>query len=177
MTINRVMIAGSGGQGIVLMGKLLAYAAMEEGKEVTFYPSYGAEMRGGTANCSVIISDHPISSPVVHKADIVVVMNQPSFVKYESSVEPGGSLFMNSTLIETQVTRTDIEVHKVDANKLAEDVGIGRSANIVMLGAIVRQTGIVKIENVTKALKKEFSGKKVVYLDANMLAFQAWKTE
>lgn len=177
MTTNRVMIAGSGGQGIILMGKLLAYAAMEEGKEVTFYPSYGAEMRGGTANCSVIISDHPISSPVVHKADIVVVMNQPSLEKFESAVETGGNLFLNSTLIEEPVSRTDVVIHKVDANKLAENVGIGRSANIVMLGAIVRQTGIVNIENVTKALKKEFSGKKVVYLDANLLAFQAWKTE
>jgi 2-oxoglutarate ferredoxin oxidoreductase subunit gamma len=176
MSTNRVMIAGSGGQGIILMGKLLAYVAMEEGKEVTFLPSYGAEMRGGTANCSVIISDRPISCPVVYKADIVVVMNQPSFEKFESAVEPGGSLFLNSTLIKDPVTRTDIEIYKVDANKLAEDAGIGRSANIVMLGAIVRQTGIVKIENVTKALKKEFSGKKVVYLDANLLAFQAWKT-
>ena len=177
MTTNRIMIAGSGGQGIILMGKLLAYGAMEEGKEVTFYPSYGAEMRGGTANCSVIISDHPISSPVVHTAEIVVAMNQPSLEKFESAVQPDGNLFLNSTLIEEPVTRTDLHVHNVDANKLAEEVGIGRSANIVMLGAIVRQTGIVRVENVIKAMKKEFSGKKVVYLDANLLAFQAWKTE
>lgn len=174
MTTTRILITGSGGQGIILMGKLLAYGAMAEGKEVTFYPSYGAEMRGGTANCSVIISDHPISSPVVHKADIVVVMNQPSLKKYEAAVEPEKSLFINSTLIEEKVSRDDIKIHAVPANKLAEEVGIGRSANIVMLGAIVRESGVVKEENVIKALQKEFSGKKAVYLDANLQAFQAW---
>ncbi len=174
MATWRIFIAGSGGQGILLMGKLLAYAAMEEGKEVTFLPSYGAEMRGGTANCGVVISDRPIGSPVVNEAEIVVVMNEPSLKKFEANVLPDKHLFINATLVPDKTERTDIRAYYVNANELAERLGIAKAANMVMLGAVVRATNAVLEENVQKAIEKEFSGKKAKLKDTNLSAFMAW---
>jgi len=151
------IIAGFGGQGIVSSGIILAYAGLLENLNVTFFPSYGAEMRGGTANCSVVVSDEKIASPVVVNPDIVIIMNEPSLLKFEPLVKPGGILFFNQTLIKSRPKRNDIEVIAVEANKIAEELGQGRIANMVMLGALIKKTKIVGIESMKKAQRKRFS--------------------
>ncbi|MBP7913644.1 MAG: 2-oxoacid:acceptor oxidoreductase family protein, partial [Proteocatella sp.] len=133
---NKVICAGFGGQGVMSMGQLLAYAGMIEDKYVSWLPSYGPEMRGGTANCGVTVSDEEIGSPIItNDADIAIVMNLPSLIKFEKDVKPGGKIFINSSLIEKKVERTDIEVYYIDANKIAADIGNIKAANLVMLGA------------------------------------------
>ena len=174
MAKEKLFFAGSGGQGILLMGKMLSYAAMHEGKEVTFLPSYGAEMRGGTANCTVIISDKLISSPLIQTADALIAMNLPSMTKFENMVEPGKFLFVNSSIIKEKPTRNDIQVVSVDANGLAETLGVPKSANMVMLGAVVRTTKVVKIESIIEAMEKELTGKKAKFLEGNILALNSW---
>lgn len=151
------IIAGFGGQGVVSSGIILAYAGLLENLNVTFFPSYGAEMRGGTANCSVVVSDEKIASPVVVNPDIVIIMNEPSLLKFEPLVKPGGILFFNQTLIKSRPQRNDIEVIAVEANKIAEELGQGRIANMVMLGALIKKTKIVGIESMKKAQRKRFS--------------------
>jgi 2-oxoglutarate ferredoxin oxidoreductase subunit gamma len=150
------IIAGFGGQGVVSSGIILAYAGLLENLNVTFFPSYGAEMRGGTANCSVVVSDEKIASPVVVNPDIVIIMNEPSLLKFEPLVKPGGILFFNQTLIKSRPKRNDIEVIPVEANKIAEELGQGRIANMVMLGATIKKTGILKLDSVKKAQRKRF---------------------
>jgi 2-oxoglutarate ferredoxin oxidoreductase subunit gamma len=154
---KEIIIAGFGGQGIVSSGIILAYAGLLEDLKVTFFPSYGAEMRGGTANCSVVISDRKIASPVVVNPDIVLIMNEPSLLKFEPMVKPRGLLFYNKTLIKSQPTRTDIEIIPVEANRIAEELGQGRIANMVMLGAMIKKTNILKLESVKQAQRKRFS--------------------
>ena len=176
MAAHKILIAGFGGQGIILLGQMLAYAAMMEDKEVTFLPSYGPEMRGGTANCTVIISDAPISCPIVDKATCLVVMNQPSLVKYEGMVESGGTIFVNTALIKQKVNRTDVSVALVDAGETAKDLGNEKMANIVMLGALLRQMGFVSEANMEKVMAKVFSGSKAHLLADNKVAFHAWKS-
>ncbi len=134
-----VFFAGFGGQGIILAGKILCLAAMEEGKHVSHIPSYGAEMRGGTANCSVVVSDEEIASPLVAHPGVCVVMNKPSLLKFQSIVAPGGLLIWNESLIDVAPERTDIECLAVPANDLAESAGSYRSANMVMLGALLKK--------------------------------------
>lgn len=175
MKKEKIFFAGAGGQGVLLMGKLLAYAAMEEGKQVTFLPSYGAEMRGGTANCTVIVSDKPISSPVIQTGDGIVAMNLPSLTKFESMVEPGRFLFINSSMIDQKATRTDITPVYVDAYRIAEQIGEPRSANMVMLGAIIRTMNVVSIESIIKSMEHELTGKKAKFLDGNIKALNAWE--
>ena len=170
----KMFFAGSGGQGVLMMGQAIAYAAMMEGKEVTFMPSYGPEMRGGTANCTVIVSDKPISCPLINEADAVVVMNPPSLTKFESMVSPGGKLFVNTSLIDFAPTRTDIEITDIAANDVAKDIGLARSANIVMLGAIAQGVGIVSAESVRKVMAKLFSGSKAHLLEPNLKALDVY---
>jgi 2-oxoglutarate ferredoxin oxidoreductase subunit gamma len=134
-----IFFAGFGGQGIILAGKIVCLAAMGEGKHVSHIPSYGAEMRGGTANCSVVVSDEEIASPLVPQPSICVVMNKPSLLKFESIVRPGGLLIWNESLIDTPPKRTDIDVLPVKANEIAETAGSYRSANMVMLGALLKR--------------------------------------
>ncbi len=155
--IREIIIAGFGGQGIVSSGIILAYAGLLEDLNVTFFPSYGAEMRGGTANCSVVISDKKIASPVVTNPDVVIIMNEPSLLKFEPMVKSGGLLFFNKTLIKSQPKRTDIEVIPIEANKIAEELGQGRIANMVMLGTLIKKIGVINIETVKKAQRKRFS--------------------
>uniref|UniRef100_A0A7C4TFH1 2-oxoacid:ferredoxin oxidoreductase subunit gamma n=1 Tax=candidate division WOR-3 bacterium TaxID=2052148 RepID=A0A7C4TFH1_UNCW3 len=150
------IIAGFGGQGVVSSGIILAYAGLLENLNVTFFPSYGAEMRGGTANCSVVISDQKIASPVVVNPDVVLIMNEPSLLKFESMVRPGGLLFYNQTLINSRPKRNDLEIIPVEANKIAEELGQGRIANMVMLGAMIKKTGILELDSVKKAQRKRF---------------------
>jgi len=132
---EQIILAGFGGQGVLLAGQIIAYAGMNEGKNVSWLPSYGPEMRGGTANCNVVVSDEEVGSPVVVEADCLIVMNRPSLEKYEKDLKPGGLLLLDSDLIEIEPTRSDIKVIKVPANSLAEQAGSIKAANMVMLGA------------------------------------------
>lgn len=165
---NKVICAGFGGQGVMSMGQLLAYAGMIEDKYVSWLPSYGPEMRGGTANCGVTVSDEEIGSPIItNDADIAIVMNLPSLIKFEKDVKPGGKIFINSSLIEKKVERTDIEVYYIDANKLAADIGNIKAANLVMLGAVLKSTPIVDIESILEAFKKVFGPSKEKFIPQN----------
>ncbi len=150
------------------MGQLLAYAGMIEDKHVSWLPSYGPEMRGGTANCGVTVSDEEIGSPIItNDADIAIVMNLPSLIKFEKDVKPGGKIFINSSLIERKVERTDIEVYYIDANKIAADIGNIKAANLVMLGAVLKSTPIVDIESILEAFKKVFGPSKERFIPQN----------
>ena len=138
--LEQSIFAGFGGQGVLLMGQLLAYAGMMEDKEVSWLPSYGPEMRGGTANCSVVVSDAEIASPVVNHADAVVIMNQPSLEKFEKMVKPGGVLIYNSDLVTYKNPRTDVKVIPVPANSVAAEMGNDKVANVIALGALAEAT-------------------------------------
>jgi len=156
----KVLFAGFGGQGVLSMGLNVAEAAMLEGKNVTYLPAYGAEVRGGTANCTVAISDDEIASPVASSPEFVVAMNQPSAVKFQHHIQSGGVFFLNSSLVEAEIMRGDIEIVRVPANKIADGLGSPRAANMVMLGAFTRKSGIVELASVIEALKHTLSSKK-----------------
>ena len=162
--LRQFTIAGFGGQGVLLMGQMLAYAGMQEDKEVTWIPAYGAEMRGGTANCSVSIADSFISAPLFSDPDILVVMNQPSLDKFEESLKPGGSLFINSSLIERKARRQDVKAYYIPANDCADSLGERRIANMVMLGAMLAEETIVKSEGILAVLSKTMASKKHMLL-------------
>ena len=159
--MNQEMIcAGFGGQGVMLMGQILAYAGMYEDRHVSWMPAYGPEMRGGTANCSIIISDEPVGSPIVSEPCVVVAMNLPSLDKFEHVLISGGSLLINSSLIDHQPKRTDIKVHLVPCNDIAAELGNPKVANMVMVGAIIAASGAVTIDSVLMVLvKKIFKNK------------------
>ncbi len=149
----KTVFAGFGGQGVLSMGLDLAQAAMLEGKNVTYLPSYGAEVRGGTANCTVAISDEEIAAPVASAPEFVVVMNQPSLIKFQNHLEAGGVLFVNSSLAEAEISRGDIDVVRVPANSIAEKMGIPKSANMVMLGVFTKKSNLVSLSSIIEALK------------------------
>ncbi|MFZ1947913.1 MAG: 2-oxoacid:acceptor oxidoreductase family protein [bacterium] len=167
---TKVIMAGFGGQGVVLIGTLLAYAGMKEGKHSTFFPSYGAEMRGGTANCSVIVSDAEIASPVVNQPDCVVAMNVASLEKFEPVVRSGGTIFVNSSLVERKATRPDIKEIRIPANDLAEDLGSTRAANMVMLGGLIKSTGAIGLDSAIAGLGGVLSERAMALLDVNKKA-------
>lgn len=166
------LIAGFGGQGVLLIGQLLAKAAMHEGMNVSWMPSYGPEMRGGEANCAVVISDEPIGSPLVTEIPIAVIMNKPSMIKFTPAMEAGGVMLYNSSLIDIVPDRTDITAIPVDCNSIAEELGNSRTANMVMLGAILARTGIVSIDSAMEALKMTFGPKKEHLLPINRQAME-----
>ena len=168
---SKMFISGSGGQGIMLMGQMLTHAAMLEDKSATFFPSYGPEMRGGTANCTVVISDKTVSCPLIFESDFVVAMNLPSLIRFEPTLKPGGTIFLNSTLIHQNATRDDISVVDVPANQLAMDLGNVRVANIIMLGEFVRTTKIVSEDTMAKVIHEVFGAKRPELHDLNMKAF------
>lgn len=170
--MNKIRCAGFGGQGIVLMGKLLAQAGMMEDKHTTFFPQYGAAMRGGTANCSVIVSDDEIASPMVEEPDVVLIMNGPSLDKFEPTVKSGGWIFYNTSLIDREVKRDDVNVVKVPANNIAEEVGSARSANMVMLGAFSKKIGAVGLETLQKSLDVMLKGKGDKIMELNREAMR-----
>jgi len=155
----KTIFAGFGGQGVLSMGLNLAQAAMLDGKNVTYLPSYGAEVRGGTANCTVAISDEDIASPVASSPDFLVVMNQPSLVRFQNQVESGGILFVNSSLIDAEVSRGDIDIVSVPANSIAEKLGSPRSANMVMLGALTKKSNLVSLSSVIEGLRDALKNK------------------
>ena len=169
--MHQIVIAGFGGQGIMTMGQLLAYAGMLEGKEVSWLPSYGPEMRGGTANCHVIISDEgAVGSPIVTDATAVIVMNRPSLAKFEPFTVPQGLLLINSSLITDKPRREDIEVLYVPANEIAEELKDTRVANMVMLGAYLKRANAVSVPSIEGALRKAFGERKADLIPVNMEA-------
>jgi len=155
----KAILAGFGGQGVLSMGLSLAQAAMKEGRNVTYLPSYGAEMRGGTANCTVAISDEEIASPVASSPEFVIAMNQPSMVRFQHRLQSGGVFFLNSSLINAEVMRGDIEVVRLPANTIAEQMGNSRSANMVMLGALIKKSSLVNLDTLFEVLKETFREK------------------
>ena len=168
---NEVIMAGFGGQGVMLIGKMLAYTGMKEGKEVSWLPSYGPEMRGGTANCTVVISDRPVGSPVIQSPRAVVAMNLPSLDKFEPMLKPGGMLLINSSLINREAARDDITVLKVPANEIANELSNPRGSNMVALGAYVGASGAVDIEELLNVAKETFASKPKV-IESNLAALK-----
>lgn len=169
---HQIIMAGFGGQGVMSMGKILVEAGLKEGKNVSWLPSYGPEMRGGTANCSVIISDEPVGAPTVTEATTAIVMNRPSLDKFEKDVLPGGHLFINSSLIDRKSTREDINVYYIPANEIADDLGTGKIANMVMLGAFIKVTNAAKEETIMEYIAEVFSGKKAEIIPLNKEALK-----
>ena len=175
MGIYKMFFAGSGGQGVLLMGLMVTHAAMLEDKSSTFFPSYGPEMRGGTANCTVVVSDKTVSCPLIYEADSVVAMNLPSLIKFEPMIKPGGIMLLNSSTVGQRPKRKDIKVYEVPANDLATDLGNVRVANMVMLGAFVRSCGVVTSDSIEKVIRETLGAKKADLLDINIKAFEHWK--
>jgi 2-oxoglutarate ferredoxin oxidoreductase subunit gamma len=171
MTEN-LLIAGFGGQGIMSMGQMLCYGGMIEEREVSWLPSYGPEMRGGAANVMVIVSDKAIGSPVFSKADCFIAMNLPSLDKFEGMIASGGKLLINSSLIERKAVRLDIDVYYIPANEIANELGNGRVAGMVMLGAYLKLSGMLKQQSVLAALKKVLGEKKADLVPVNKEALQ-----
>ena len=171
--MKEFIFAGFGGQGMLLIGKFLAMACMLDGKHVSWLPSYGPEMRGGTANCSVIVSDEEIGSPLIENPDVVVAMNLPSLDKFESKVKPGGILVINSSIIDRKSTRDDVTVVYCDANRLAESVNNPKGANVAILGAMMAKCDVVDNEKMIEAIRIELGERKARFLEGNKAALAA----
>ena len=169
-TTTKILIAGFGGQGILFAGKALAYTGLKAGKEVSWLPSYGPEMRGGTANCSVTISETPIGSPIVDKPDVLVAMNLPSLEKYYNETEKDGYVIYDSSLITKNETRNDITTIGIPATKLASDNALDGLANMIIIGHMIAKSGIVPEENIEKAMHKVVPATKQNMFDLNMKA-------
>ncbi len=169
---TQILIAGFGGQGVLFVGKFLAYKGLLEGKQVSWLPSYGPEMRGGTANCSVILSDTPVGSPIVSKPDVLIALNLPSLDKYENAVVPGGMIFIDSTLIQRPVRRTDVTAVAIPVTALANQMGAPTLANMVMAGQLMRRCDAIAFDHVEDALKKVVSAKHADLFDINRKAIQ-----
>lgn len=172
MATQQVICAGFGGQGVMSMGQLLTYAGMIEEKNVSWLPSYGPEMRGGTANCSVIVSDQMVGSPIVTDATAVIAMNLPSLIKFEQDLVKDGMLLINSSLIDRKASREDIKGYYIPANEIAVEIGNAKVANMVMLGAFLELTKVVKVESVMAALRKVFGPAKEHLMPANEKALK-----
>ena len=169
MTTN-ILISGFGGQGVLFTGKFLAYEGLLENKEVTWLPSYGPEMRGGTANCAVIISDTPIGSPLVNKPDVLIAMNLPSLDKFEQDIVPGGMVFYDSSLISRSVTRTDIKAFPIPATQMASDAGMSTLANMIVLGKLLKETAMFPVDTIDKTIAKVVSARKQNLVELNKKA-------
>ncbi|MBR0087246.1 MAG: 2-oxoacid:acceptor oxidoreductase family protein [Lachnospiraceae bacterium] len=167
---TQYLFAGFGGQGILFAGKLLAYKGLTEDKQVSWLPSYGPEMRGGTANCSVIISDDPVGAPIVINPDVLIAMNLPSLDKYENDVVPGGKIIVDSSLIERKVERDDVEVIYIPATQMASDNGLDGLANMIICGKLMELQGEYTEETIEKALAKCISARHADLLDYNRKA-------
>ena len=170
--VERNIFAGFGGQGVLLMGQLLAAAGMKEGKNTSWIPSYGPEMRGGTANCNVILSDDPVGSPIVQHPNVLIVMNTPSLDKYESAVVPGGSIFVNSSMIDIKVKRTDVNAYYVPCTEIATELGNPKVSNMIMLGAYIGKSKCVDIETVLEALLEKLGERKAKLIPLNREALK-----
>ena len=169
---HEIIISGFGGQGVLFAGQLLAYAALEEDRHVTWIPSYGPEMRGGTAHCTVIVADDEIGSPLVRHPSAALVLNPPSLAKYAPLLKPGGVLILDATLIEQRSARTDIHEIALPAKAIADELGVPQIANVVMLGALLAATGVVALETMDKVLQDHVSERHRSKLEANKLALR-----
>ena len=167
---TEIVISGFGGQGVLFAGQLLAYTALDNGQNVTWFPSYGPEMRGGTANCTVIISEEGIGSPVVQNPTAAIVMNLPSFDKYEPLVKPGGVLAVNTSLVDRRPVREDFEVLLIPANEIAEELGSTRLANMVLLGAIIEKLQVLSKEAIAESLERHIPNHHQNLLGGNLKA-------
>ena len=172
MSTTKFLFSGFGGQGILFTGKLMAYKGLTEDKQVSWLPSYGPEMRGGTASCGVIISDTPVGSPIVSNPDVLVAMNLPSLDRYEDAVVPGGRIFVDSTLIERKVKRDDVKVYYIPATKLASDNKTPTLANMIIVGKVLDALNDFQEESVITTLKKVISAKRADMLDVNLNAMK-----
>lgn len=168
--LEEIIIAGFGGQGVMSLGQLIAYAGMLEGKGVSWLPSYGPEQRGGTANCAVVVSDEPVGSPLVTNPSTAIVLNNPSFKKFEHRIRPGGLLIINSSLVTRVSERKDIEIIDLNATDLASDLGNARVANMILLGAFIELTKIVSSDSIIESLKKVLSQEKHHLIEVNKQA-------
>lgn len=164
---NTIIVAGSGGQGALRVGQMIAYAAINEGNEATWLPSYGAEMRGGTANCSVVISDEEIPFAMVSQPGCCIVMNNASLAKFQAAIQPGGTLILDSSMVDAPVERTDLRVVRVPADVIAEEEGNPRGANMVLLGAYVAACGGISMDAVCQNIDHSFTGSKAKYAESN----------
>ena len=164
---NTIIVAGSGGQGALRVGQMIAYAAINEGNEATWLPSYGAEMRGGTANCSVVISDEEIPFAMVSQPGCCIVMNNASLAKFQAAIQPGGTLILDSSMVDAPVERTDLRVVRVPADVIAEEEGNSRGANMVLLGAYVAACGGISMDAVCQNIDHSFTGSKAKYAESN----------
>lgn len=169
---KKTVFSGFGGQGVLMMGLVLAVSAMKEGKNVTDLPAYGAEMRGGTANCTVVISDQEIFSPVSSSPDYAVIMNNPSLIKYEGMIKRGGIVFLNSSLVDLEPTRDDLEVIKIPLNDIAKELKSDRTINMIMLGAFVTKTGITTLDSIMDGLGEIVKGKKASVMELNRIGLE-----
>ena len=169
---KEILLAGFGGQGILFAGKVLAYCGLMDKKELSWLPSYGPEMRGGTANCSVCISDEPIASPLVTEPDLMMAMKQPSFEKFINKVKAGGKAFIDSTLVSLKSERKDVECHYIPATQLATDNNINGTANIILIGKMIKESGLFSFETIKKALEKCIPPKRSNLLGINLRAIE-----
>ena len=173
MKTTQILIAGFGGQGVLFAGKFLAYKGLVQDKQVSWLPSYGPEMRGGTANCSVIISDTPVGSPIITTPDVLIAMNLPSLTKFVDTVAPGGKIIIDSTLIDAKVERSDVDVFYVPATQMAKDAGFGSLANMILAGKVLKETDAVSYEGNKETLEAFIPAKKANLIDVNCQALQA----
>ena len=175
MKTTQILIAGFGGQGILFAGKFLAYKGLLEDLQVSWLPSYGPEMRGGTANCSVILSDSPVGSPIITQPDVLVAMNLPSLQKYVDSVVPGGQIYVDSALIAEKVTRTDVEVFYIPATQMAKDNGMASLANMIIMGHLLQHNPELSFEGTEVTVNKLVPPKKAALVELNMKALTLGK--
>jgi 2-oxoglutarate ferredoxin oxidoreductase subunit gamma len=168
--MEEILIAGFGGQGVMSMGQLIAYAGMNEGKYVSWLPSYGPEQRGGTANCAVVVSDEKVGSPLVSQPTAAIVLNNPSYEKFKPKVRAGGLLIVNASLVSKTSPRTDVKVLNIKATDLANELGNSKVANMILLGAFLEETRILTDHSILQALKKVLSPEKHTLLDINQRA-------
>ena len=172
MSTTKILLSGFGGQGILFAGKFLAYKGLLDDKQVSWLPSYGPEMRGGTASCSVIISDEPVGSPIISEPDVLVAMNLPSLDKFEPAVKSGGMIFADSTLIERKVNRDDIKVFYIPATRLASENKIQSLANMIIMGKVIKETNVLTLEQVKNSLAQMVPAKKAQLLENNVKAIE-----
>lgn len=172
MSNKSVLFSGFGGQGILFAGKLLAYKGLMDDKNVSWLPSYGPEMRGGTASCSVILSDRPVGSPIISSPDVLVAMNLPSLARFEECVKPGGMILVDSSLVERKVTRNDVTAFYIPATKTAGEKGFSTLANMIMVGKLLKELGEFDLETVEKAVSKVISAKHADMKEVNMNAIK-----
>ncbi len=172
MKTSKILIAGFGGQGILFSGKALAFTGLKAGMEVSWLPSYGPEMRGGTANCSVTLSDTPIGSPIVDKPDVLIAMNLPSLEKYLFETEKGGYIVYDSSLISKQVERADVSIFGIPATKLASDNGLSGLANMIIMGKAIKETNVLTLDQLKNSLAQMVPAKKAELLEKNIKAIE-----